>query len=86
MGYRIHYPGGQEENAGNGSRLRLPLLTMICFFLFLSLVKWMWPEGYSLIRGAFSGVWVELGQFAESFREGDTAFEAISGFCRSFLL
>ena len=86
MSYCIQYSGPDEKILRKPLPLRLPLLTAFCFFLFLSLVKWLWPEGFSLIRHAISDVCAELERFAVVFREGESAVEAISDFCRSILL
>ena len=53
MSYRIDYRSQHGINR-NRSMLRLPLLTVLSFLLFLFLVNAFWPEGAEYIRFSVS--------------------------------
>ena len=49
MSYRIDYRTAQKNR-----HMRLPVLTLLCFLLFLFLVSALWPEGTEYIRTSVS--------------------------------
>lgn len=88
MHYRIDYGATTPKSRKKLACLRLPVLIVLCFFLFLVLVKQIWPEGSAVIgdiilrvRSSFAAKSLE--QFADNFREGESVFSAFSFFCQS---
>lgn len=83
MGYRIQYPTVRKlRNRGN-VRVRLPVLTVFIFFLFLVLVRLLWPEGAQQLQNCVP-VSV-LDEFASELRKGDGIMTSFSAFLKSFL-
>ena len=83
MSYRIDYRPSQKKS--RMGFLRLPVLTVLCFLLFLFLVNTYWPEGADRIA-----VWQEsvtvmvLDRFGEDLHRGEPLAEAFSAFLGSF--
>lgn len=50
MGYRIEYHTAQRKQGNFLRFVRLPLLTIVCFVIFLFLVGTLWPEGAAWIE------------------------------------
>ncbi len=80
MSYRIAYDEPERR-----SYIRFPVLTAMCFVLFLLLVYWRWPEGALLIRSVFLAAEKFIGITAldcavEALGAGETAAQAFSDF------
>ena len=85
MSYRIEYRKPVKRRP-----MRLPVLTAMCFLLFLFLVKTCWPEGSAVISDAFrwvsdSGPVMALEEFARDLAGEEQVTEAFSDFVHSFL-
>ena len=52
MGYRICYNSVHRKQHGLSLRFRLPVLTVLCFFLFVCLVNGNWPEGWCFLSSS----------------------------------
>lgn len=86
MSYRIDYSSTGKQRGKAGVRLRLTVLTVLFFFLFLLLVNTMWEEGADLLHCFVLSVKVSpalaaLEHFAEDFLFGKSVSEAFSDFC-----
>ena len=91
MGYRIDY----DRDTGHYEVLReykwrLPILTFLCFGLFLFLISWFWPEGMAVLRDlAIPGdnaVTVQaLQNMVERLRQGSTIHQAVEAFCEEVI-
>ena len=89
MGYHIVYQSGQTK-CGRRRSIRLPLLTMLCFVLFLILVEYLWPQGaeflHTFLPGDRDSVAVSaLDHLAEELRGGKNLQSAVSGFLENLL-
>lgn len=90
MGYHISYRSIHKKHVKKGCSLRLPLLILVCFLLFLFLVQTQWPDGAEVLRNVFSfhgdAVAVSaLNDFAEELRQGEPLLAAFSQFCRKLI-
>lgn len=86
MGYRIEYHTAQRKQHNFISFVRLPVLTMMCFLIFLFLVEAMWPDGAAWIQksGFFSGTIAAvsaLNELAAELHCGEPLVTAFSDFC-----
>ena len=52
MGYRIAYRAMPPKVCRKRFSVRLPILTLLCFSLFLVLVATLWPEGKAYLQEA----------------------------------
>lgn len=80
MGYRIEYGDPCKRRKRNA---RLPLLTALCFLLFLMLVEGFWPEGSAWIRDRFLFLQNTItasffDNFAYTLMDSETIIEAFS--------
>jgi len=90
MGYRIEYQSAQKKYANKSHYMRLPVLVVLCFFLFLFLVETLWPDGAALIRkAAFYPKEViavsALNDLADELRYGESLVTAFADFCRKLV-
>lgn len=86
MGYRILYHSVQKKPGNRGLSIRLPVLTLICFLLFLFLAHALWPEGTAAIQMVISTVregeaFSVFNDLAEELRFGEPLVTAFSDFC-----
>lgn len=86
MGYRIEYHTAQKRQGNYFYFIRLPLLTIVCFVIFLFLVGRMWTEGAELIQesGFLSKAMVAvsaLDEFADELYYGEPLVTAFADFC-----
>ena len=84
MGYRIKYCTNQKKDR---IHLRLPVLIIVCLFLFGMLVKIKWPEGYAVMESAmFDAKNIpavsKLNEFAEDLSHGDGLIQTLAEFWR----
>ena len=90
MHYRIDYGDARRTGMKKVPCLRLPILIVLCFVIFLVLANQLWPEGSALIGDAVlyvrnSSAVESLEQFADNFRDGESVASAFSFFCQSLL-
>lgn len=74
MSHRIVYSSQSHLRIKHSNSCRLPLLTVLCFFLFLIMVHSLWPEGKEILLKMIS--------FREEmtvFSVMDIAAETLSG-------
>lgn len=90
MGYCIIYQP-EKSHAGQWfGKIRIVLLTGFCLFLFVSVVRIFWAEGYSVLQKLFPGpgesVAVSaLNHFAYGLLDGKSMGTALVEFCRNLL-
>lgn len=87
MGYRKEYriPENKEK-----IHRRLPVFTVICFLLFLFLVKHFWAEGFALLCSVFpfskdSVAVSALDNFTVGLMDGERIADAFSDFLNTML-
>lgn len=90
MGYRIVYRPAQKKQHAIIQYIRLPILVVISFFLFILLVESMWPDGAALLKKAVvpSGGVVAvsaLNHFANELQIGESFLTALAAFCGNLI-
>ena len=87
MGYRVDYePANRAFRSGKTRQLRLPLLSVAFFAVFLLLVRFCWPSGMDALRAAlFWGDWQAIETFAENLREGHSLQFCTEAFCSEII-
>ena len=83
MSYKKCYPAVRKKRGKERFRIRLPLLTMLCFLVFLSTVGFFWPAG---------GAWLKrmlpvsaLDQFAWEIMNSENILACLSDIVTEFL-
>ncbi len=82
MSYRIRY---QSPQPGWSKSLRLPILTILCFLLFVMLVNQNWQEGADYIKTGIlfvqkSSITAAMDQFAGNLHRSESLSEVFSSF------
>lgn len=90
MSYRIQYPSPYAAPCKKQSKIRLPLLTVLCFLLFLFLVNTFWPRGAEYMGEKMaalrqSAAVMALDRLAEDLFRGEPLSTAFSEFCNGIL-
>lgn len=83
MSYRIRYPVLHKLRNKPRTTVRLPALTVLCFLIFLLLVKFLWPEGADWLLKTIPVA--GLDQVALDFLHGETVAASLSDFFTVFL-
>lgn len=83
VSYQIQYPSVRKLRGREGTRVRLPLLTVLSFLIFLVMVALFWPEGTALIRNFVPVTALEA--FASDLQHGEAVMASFSDFMRSLL-
>ena len=81
MGYKLLYPSFRKNKIIPGSQIRLPLLSALCFLIFLSVVCMQWQEGAALIYAGVQrirAVFTDMDLAAEAFLSDASLSEALS--------
>lgn len=86
MGYRIEYQRDQKGTFRIKNYTRIPVLTILCFFLFLFLVNAFWPDGAALLQKTrlySKGIIAlsALNDLANELHYGEPLVTAFSDFC-----
>ena len=86
MSYRIQYPSPHAAKSIRQRKIRLPLLTVLCFLLFLFLVNTFWPQGAAYMAEKMavlrrSAAVMALDRLAEDLLRGEPLAAAFSEFC-----
>lgn len=86
MGYRIEYHTVQRKQRTFVSFIRLPVLTIACFLIFLFLIDTTWPEGAALLEKSrlFSkgtAAASALNDLADELYCGEPIMTAFADFC-----
>lgn len=86
MSYRIQYSSPYAAPCKKQSKIRLPLLTVLCFLLFLMLVNTFWPQGAEYMAEKMaalrqSAAVMALDRLAEDLFRGEPLSAAFSEFC-----
>lgn len=89
VAYRIVYEPVKSRTE-QGRSVRRPVLTALCFALFLILVNNCWPQGNALLRellipGEPEVTLEALEVLADSIRTGDPLAEAVGAFCAAVM-
>lgn len=88
MGYRIAYPSSARKHTNVFRCVRLPVLTVFSFALFILLVEVLWPEGSAWIR---NHLWDDsiaasaLNDLAAEWHSGEDLLAAFAAFCRKLV-
>ena len=90
MGYHIDYLTGEGKSMRGKRRIRLPILSLLCFGVFLLLVECRWPEGRDFLRNTFLGdqktiAVSALNDLADGLRHGEGLQTAFSDFWENLL-
>jgi len=85
MSYRINYQSMESHWSKKRSHIRLPLLTVLCFLLFLWMVNHSWQEGADFLRSRLyslkeTAAAAALDQFAVELYRGEPLASAFSEF------
>jgi len=91
MSYHIFYdvPVITKEN-GRRKKFRVPILSCVCFCIFLLIVKLCWSKGHQVLGQVLFGGDIQildqaLRYTAEAVMSGQTIPSAIESFCKDLL-
>ena len=88
MGYHIAYQSEDKASSQKTRCIRMPLLTLVFFVIFLLLVANLWPDSVLILSDRIlmkqqSIAVSALNVFADEINSGKNLFIAFSGFLRN---
>lgn len=90
MAYRVVYgPAVKLECSRAKGSVRLRVLTALCFFTLVLMVKAAWPEGTALLREALlprnTAAQTAFQELAEHLKQGEPVGDSVTAFCRGIV-